>query len=77
MRLLNLEHCFHSDLAIDAVPGRLRGWNAVKRVCRFFIGLVTMFKIVKLHLILNARGVPHRISLGRTVEDERDSPAMD
>jgi hypothetical protein len=80
MRLRTLG--LHLDLPIHAVVaptgrGRLQVRNTVKRLDRFFVGLVAVFKIVVLHLILNIRGVPHRISFGETVEDERDSSAMD
>jgi hypothetical protein len=82
MRLLSLEHWLYLDLATDTVTlpkGRSRQhvWSAVKRVYRLPAGWLTVFKIVMLHLILNFRGVPHRISLGETVEDGRDSSAMD
>jgi len=81
MRLLNLEqHGLQSDLAINTLPvpiGRRESWRAFKCLRGFVTGLVAVFKIVVLHLILTIRGVPHRISFGEMVEDERDSPMPD
>jgi hypothetical protein len=75
--LIYFKHWLHSDVAINAVPvrtgrGRLHDWRAVKTVHRLVNRSLTIFKIIFLHLILNIRGVPHRISIGKTIEDYRD-----
>jgi hypothetical protein len=82
MHLIHFEHWLRSSLRTKVVPlptvssGR-RPWGAVHLLYRLFAGSVTVCKIVALHVILNIEGVPHRISIGKTVEDEGDSHTQD
>jgi hypothetical protein len=79
MHPIRFTHWFHPSAPVPLREGRQRQrhWRAVKLLHRLVAGSVTVCKIVVLHLILNIRGVPHRISIGRTVEDERDSTVTD
>jgi hypothetical protein len=77
--IAHFAHWLRPSAAVPLRSGheRQRHWRAVKLLHRLVAGSVTVCKIVVLHLILNLRGVPHRISIGKTLEDEPGSPKMD
>jgi hypothetical protein len=79
MYLIRFTHWFRPSAAAPLREGRerQRPWRAVELLHRLVAGSVTVCKIVVLHLILNIRGVRHRISIGKTLEDEPGSHKMD